>query len=183
MIILPPSPSAPGNGAPASGICRELVKAGVTHAVTVPDFVQFSVHERLATGVDGIRTVMTCTEDQALTVSAGLHVGGLKSVVMVQNQGLYKSMNSLRAVCVDARVPIVLMIGQFGREAQNLGAPMRQSTRNMVKLLEPTLDAFGIPYWSIDSEDDLPHFRNAFASAWTTSGAAALIIGQCTTWR
>lgn len=182
MVILPPSPSAPGTGAPASGICRQLLEAGVTHAVTVPDFVQFSVHERLAKGTDGIRHIFACTEDQALTTAAGLYVGGARVVVMIQNQGLYKAMNTLRAVCLDAQVPMVLMIGQFGREAANLGVSTRQSTRNAVRLLEPALDSFAIPYWHVENANDVPHIGKAFASAEQRSGAAALLIGQCTTW-
>jgi sulfopyruvate decarboxylase TPP-binding subunit len=163
-------------------VCEELVRAGVTHAVTVPDFVQFSVHQRLATGRDGIRQVFACSEDQALTTAAGLYVGGAKPVVMVQNQGLYKAMNTLRAVCIDARVPVVLMVGQFGREQENFQQPMRQSRRNMVRLLEPALDTFGIPHWVVDTDADVSALRSAFDASWTRKTAAALVFGRCTTW-
>lgn len=182
MLILSPSNGTALSGASASGVCAELTHALVTHAVTVPDFVQFSVHERLATGVDGIRQVLACSEDQAITTAAGLYVGGAQPVVMVQNQGLYKAMNSLRAVCIDAQVPLVLMIGQFGREAENIDTAPTASRRNMVRLLEPALDAFSIPHWRIDTESDLPAMRAAFDAAASRRSAAALIFGRCTAW-
>jgi sulfopyruvate decarboxylase TPP-binding subunit len=181
MTILPAGAVASG-GASASGICRVLAEGGVTHVVTVPDFVQFSIHERLAAGVDGIRQILACSEDQALTTAAGLYVGGARPVLLVQNQGLYKVMNTLRAVCVDARVPVVVMVGQFGREEKNLEVSSRQSSRNAVRLLEPALEVFDIPYWPLDREQDLPNVGLAIASAEQRRGAAALIVGRCTTW-
>lgn len=170
----------PGPGAPA--FCRRLRQEGVTDVVTVPDFVQMSVHERLDSGTDGIRSIYCCTEDQALTTAAGLYVGGRTPFVIVQNQGLYKCMNTLRAVCIDAGVPLVLCIGQFGREADNDGRPMRESRRSVVSLLEPALDAFGVPCRVIECDEDLHFIGEAFSRARANRGASALIVGRNTAW-
>ncbi|MPM95447.1 hypothetical protein SDC9_142601 [bioreactor metagenome] len=129
-----------------------LQNEGVTHAVTVPDFVQFALHERIADQACGIRNVFAATEDQALTTAAGLYLGGRTPVVMLQNQGLYKGFNSLRAVCLDAGIPLVILAGQFGREVDNFTKPMTQSRRSMVRLMQPFLDAIGFRYWTIEED-------------------------------
>ena len=82
--LMVPAPNPPG-GASASAVLRALRAAGVTHVVTVPDFVQFALHAQLAAADAGIAQVYACSEDQALTVAAGLYVGGAKPVVLVQN--------------------------------------------------------------------------------------------------
>src|SRR5256885_2090758 len=50
--------------------------------------------------------VLTCsTEDEAHAVAAGLWMGGEPFVLMIQHAGLYASVNTLRGVAMDGRVP------------------------------------------------------------------------------
>lgn len=176
-----PTPNPPG-GPSASSMLAQLQAVGVTHTVTVPDWVQFALHKRLAEAASGIRNVFAASEDQALTTAAGLHVGGEVPVVLVQNQGLYKCINTLRAVCLDAGVPMVFLVGQFGREAENVGQPMTASRRSMVRLLEPVVDALGIRRWTLDDEADVPCIAEAFAHARSAETAAVVIVGRHVTW-
>src|SRR5262245_19243180 len=121
-----------------------LRAAGITHAITVPDFVQFALHEKILSPGSGIQQVFACSEDQALTLATGLYIGGAKPVLMMQNQGFYKFLNTLRATCLDAGVPMVFLVGQLGREVENFDKPMRESSRSMVRLMEPLMDAIGV---------------------------------------
>lgn len=181
MNLPPLTPNPPG-GPSASGLFAALRTGGTTHAVTVPDFVQFALHEAIRTEGSGIRQVFACSEDQALTTATGLYVGGASPVVMMQNQGFYKCLNTLRATCLDAGVPMVLLVGQFGRELENFGQPARESRRSMVRLIEPLLEAIGVPYWNIDEEADVAHCPAAFTHAKVTEGPAVLLIGRNVTW-
>ena len=176
-----PTPNPPG-GPSASAVLAQLREAGVTHVVTVPDWVQFALHERLADPSVGVRSVFAASEDQALTVATGLHVGGARPVVLVQNQGFYKCINTLRATCLDAGAPLVFLVGQFGREAENIGQPMTESRRSMVRLLEPVVDALGLRRWTVDDEADVPRIAEAFAHAKSAETAAVVIIGRHLTW-
>jgi len=176
-----PTPNPPG-GASASGLLAALRAAGTTHVVTVPDFVQFALHERLRAEGSGIAQVFACSEDQALTTATGLYVGGASPVVLVQNQGFYKGLNTLRATCIDSGVPIVFLVGQFGREEENFADSTRQSTRSVVRLMEPLLDAIGVRYWNLGSDADLPHVAAAFAHAKSVESAAVLLIDRHLTW-
>jgi len=176
-----PAPNPPG-GPSASGLVRAMRACGVTHAVTVPDYVQFALHRRLAAPDAGIASVYACSEDQALTTATGLHIGGARAALLMQNQGLYKCMNTLRATGLDAGVPMVLFVGQFGREEANFGRPMRQSGRRVVRLLEPALDAFGVRHWTVEDDGDLDRVREAFEHAHGEDTAAVVVIGRHVTW-
>ena len=61
--------------------------------------------------------VLTCaTEDEANGVAAGLWIGGEPVIVMIQHAGLYASVNTLRGIAMDGKVPICYMIGLLSRE-------------------------------------------------------------------
>lgn len=181
MPTVPLTPNPPG-GASASGLLEALRQVGVTHVVTVPDFVQVALHDRLIQTDSGIAHVYACSEDQALTTATGLYVGGAKPAVLVQNQGFYKCMNTLRATCIDAKVPIVFLVGQFGRELENIGRPTRESRRSMVRLMEPLLDTLGLRYWKLADDSDLSGVAQAFEHAHANSAGAVLLIDRHLTW-
>lgn len=177
--IYPPNPAG---GPSASGLLSALQAAHVTHCITVPDFVQFALHKRIMEKNSGLVNVLACTEDQALTTATGIYIGGGKPVVMVQNQGLFKCVNTLRATCIDSDVPMVFLVGQFGREAENVGKPARESRRSMVRIIEPLLESLNLRFWNIDEEEDIPRVAEAFKHAATAKTAAVLLIGRHITW-
>ena len=169
-------------GINASGYVEALRAAGVDHFVTVPDYVQFALHKRIERGESGIRLVRTSNEDQAVCTAAGLTIAGRRPVVVVQNQGFYACINAIRAITLDAHIPTVLLIGQFGRESANYGQDMRQSRRKMVSLLQPMLDTLGIPHWTLEQDADLALVKTAFDTAARDRCATALIVGTPTAW-
>jgi sulfopyruvate decarboxylase subunit alpha len=157
---------------------------GITHVTTVPDYAQLSLQMRLEEGyLPGTRVMRCCTEDQAVECSAGLWIGGNKAVVIMQNQGFYASINAIRAVGVDAKLPLVLMIGPWGREFANLGQDPRKSRRRVVAMLEPMLDTLGIRYWRLESPADLGNVGTAIDYAFSESAPAAVVVGAYTAWQ
>lgn len=175
-------PNPPG-GPSASALHQTLRDTGVSHVVTVPDFVQFSLHAALAKEPQGIRSVFAASEDQAVTTAAGLWMAGAKPAVLVQNQGLYKCTNTLRAVCLDAGVPLLFLVGQFGREASNLGQPMTLSKRSMVRVMQPYLDALGIAHWTLEGDEGLSAIAQASEHAQQHESAAVVLVARHTTWQ
>jgi sulfopyruvate decarboxylase TPP-binding subunit len=168
---------------PASDYIAALKKNAVSHFVTVPDWVQLALHSRIESGADGITQIDCCNEDQAVAVSTGLYTGGKKPIVVIQNQGLYACINTIRAIGLDARLPIVFQIGQFGREFANFGKDPLQSERNMVRLLEPVLDTLGVRYWRVEQADDLRHMQDAFDTAHRDGTPCALLVGAPIGWQ
>jgi len=167
----------------ASAGIAAMQRNRVDHVVTVPDWVQLSLHQRLQDGVDGIRLVSCANENQTVTVAAGLTIGGKRPILMMQNQGLYNCLNTLRAVCLDAHIPMVFMVGQFGREFANLGQPTTQSRRTMVSIMEPLLKAIDVPYHCLESESDLARMDDAFEQAEARRTAVVLLVGAPMAWQ
>lgn len=167
---------------PASAFISAYQRHRVDWILTVPDFLQLSIHERLVRSDCGLKVLTCANENQAVQTASGLHLGGKRSVVMIQNQGLYNCLNTVRALALDARIPVLFAIGQFGREFSNLGQDPRQSGRRMVSLLEPALEAFSIPYFRAEHPRDVAAIDLAIETVFTKQQTAALLIGHYTSW-
>ena len=172
-------------GTPPSGesVLAELNRNGVRFVVTVPDWVQIPLHRALQRqGDKGIRTLNCCTEHEAFMIAGGLHIGGSRSAVVIQQQGLYAGLNALRGIGLDTGLPMVLLMGQFGREVENFGKSPRDSTRRIVRLLEPLLETLEIPYFKIESADQVARISEAYELAEKTSSPVAIIFDRNLSW-
>lgn len=119
--------------------------------------------------------VLTCaTEDEANAIGAGLYVGGEPFVLMIQHAGLYASVNTLRGVAIDGRVPVLYLIGLLGREKDR---DPRESRHSMVRFCEPLLDTFGVPHALLEGPGDVHRIPEYYRKAWERRGPAALLVG------
>lgn len=166
---------------PASRVHAILKDKGVNAVTTVPDFIQFALHDRLKADAD-ITYVECAAENQALTTAMGLYVGGKEPIVMMQNQGLFNCLNSLRSVGIDAGIPLVLFVGAFGREFANLGQPLTESRRVMVNRTPPVVEALQLPFFHLETPDDLPKVGEAFDTARRLKRAAIVHFGYFPAW-
>ena len=174
--------TAPSFHIPASRYIEAMQRHAVDHFVTVPDWVQLALHLRIEAGVPGMTHVPCCNEEQAVAVAAGLWIGGKRPIVVLQNQGLHACINATRTIGLDVRMPLVFLVGQFGREFANFGQDPARSQRSTVRYVEPVLDALGIRHWRLETTDDMPHFDEAMDYAWQESRPAALLVGAPTGW-
>ena len=163
---------------PAATFIDAFERCGITYVTTVPDMLQIALHQRLAEGRSTIRSIDCTTEDQAVEVAAGIYAGGGKAAILVQNQGFYAALNSVRALGLDSRIPLFFVVGQFGREVSNLGENPRTSKRRVVYLLEPLLDTIGVPYWRLESAADASNIERAWQASVQEQGPAVLILGH-----
>lgn len=162
----------------ATSVIEQLKMCEIDHIVTVPDMLQIALHTELDSGKHGITQFNCTTEDQAIEVASGLWAGGAKAAIIVQNQGFYAGLNSLRALGLDSKIPLMFIIGQFGREWSNLGQDPRQSSRRMVYMLEPLMELLDIPYWRVEKPEDVGHISLAWKTSRHRSGPTALILGH-----
>lgn len=154
-------------------ILREIQRAGITHVVTVPDTHQKSLLALLAEqSVPELVTV--CTEDEAMGINLGLYLGGKRPMLLIQNSGFYASINTIRGLCLDAKVPAVLLIGEFFRDPAK---PSREQPARLVRMLEPTLEVWQIPYHRLEAEQDLERIPKAVEQAWRERGPVAVLVG------
>lgn len=167
---------------PASRFLDAFRTAGVTHVVTVPDYVQISVHQEIAAGKLAASVVNCATEDEAVAIGLGLWIGGAWPVLMMQNQGVYASANALRSAGVHVSWPLVLIVGQWGRELENLGREPTASARREVRQTEGLLDALEIPWLRLEHPDDAGVLDEAFVRAEAEHRPIAVMVGAHTAW-
>jgi sulfopyruvate decarboxylase TPP-binding subunit len=158
----------------AIALADELQRIGITWVVSIPDTHQRSLIAELE-GRNGIRVLTCSTEDEGVTIAAGLYLGGQQAVLMIQHAGLFASVNNLRGVGLDGRIPIFLMIGLLSREPEL--AP-RESKSSMVRLAEDQLNLLGIPYQLVEGPGDLNQLSEAFELSRSRMGPAAVLIGR-----
>ncbi len=170
------------NGIGGATVATALRHAGVTHAVTVPDWVQLPLHRAVAKSDSGIELVNCCTEHEAFMIAAGLYCGGKRAAVVIQNQGLYAGLNALRGAGLDAQVPIVMLIGQFGREPENRTDKTTSSKRRIVRMLDPLLELLEIRTWKIDGLNEIERIHEAFDWAWDRKSPAAIVFERNLEW-
>jgi sulfopyruvate decarboxylase TPP-binding subunit len=110
-------------------------------------------------------------------VNLGLYLGGARPLLLIQNSGFYAAMNTIRGLSLDARVPACMLIGEFARDPAV--APADNAMR-LVRLLEPTLTVWQIPYHRLDHPTDVATIPVAVEQAWVDRGPVALLVGAST---
>ena len=161
---------------PAEAILHELLALGITHVVIVPDTHQRSLLAVLARQSQ-IRLLSACTEDEAIAINAGLWIGGQRPMVCIQQVGLLAAMNNVKGISLDARIPTCMLVGYFGRDVNRTA---RHNTARAVHLIEPTLDAWGIPYFPIEGPPDLAAIGQAYRHSVEHMGPSVILIGAPT---
>lgn len=163
---------------------RQIIDAlrtqGVDWAVSVPDWVQLPLYKQLLEG-PGFNVTPACAEDEAVAIAGGLSVAGRNPIVLVQNQGLYASVNNIRAITLDAEIPMVFLVGQFGLEAARIGEPFASSGRRVVRLLPRLLEALEIDWRPLDSVTDLPNLAWAYEQV-QDGNSAVLVMSRNMAW-
>lgn len=166
----------------ASSLHTVIRSKGVNAVTTVPDLIQFALHDALRN--DPNVTYLQCSaENQALTAAMGMYVGGMEPIVMMQNQGLFNCINTLRSVGIDGQIPLVLFVGAFGREFANLGRPLAESQRVCVNRTPGVVEALGLPFFPIETPTDLPKVGVAFDTARDRKCAAVVHFGFFPGWQ
>ena len=155
----------------AQNVVAELKEAGVTHVVWLPDsesnFMYAAMQQEQA-----LTLVPVCREGEAMAVAAGLIMGGTKPVVLIQNTGFLESGDSIRGICIDLKIPVVLMIGYRGFEKEK---PM---TDTAGIFLEPALKMYGIPYSVIEEDRDLHRISTAVREAQQPPHTVAILVAR-----
>jgi len=144
--------------------------------ISVPDTHQKTVLAALDKERD-VRVLTCSTEDEANGVAAGLWLAGEPVIVMIQHAGLYASVNTLRGIAIDGRVPIFYMIGLLSRERDK---DPRESRHSMVRYAEPLLDLFGVPHARLEGPDDVKLIPQYYRLSRERRGPAAVLVGLAT---
>lgn len=163
-------------GIDGSLLADHIAALGATHIVCVPD-------TNLKTAIAALhrpnmpRMLYVCTEDEAVGVNAGLFMTGHRPLLMIQNNGFYACLNTVKAIALDARVPTCMVIGEYAR---NPGVPSEQNESRQVRMLRPTLRTWDIGIHAVEGPNDLGRLKEAWDEAWSERTASAAVIGAAT---
>ena len=155
----------------AATVLDELRRCGVTHIVWLPDSETGYMYEAMQ--ASQITLVPVCREGESMAIAAGLIMGGKRPVVLIQSTGLYESGDSVRGLCLDLELPLLLMIGYRGYPGRG-----RPPTDSAARFLEPILDTWGIPHYLVESDATCHRISEADQQARATSHPVAVLMGK-----
>ena len=156
-------------------IIREIKASRIEFVISVPDIVTSEGLLRPLAQETDPRLIRVCKEDEGVGICAGLSYCGRRSLLLIQQTGLFDSINAIRGVAVEYSLPICMMIGLLQKEP---GVPPRQSKRYGVRIVEPVLDAMGIAYHEIEADADVDKIGPAIDTAYAETRPVVLLIGR-----
>jgi sulfopyruvate decarboxylase TPP-binding subunit len=158
-----------------ANIIKAIKQSGVEFILAVPDIVTSKGLLFPIAADKDLKLVRVCKEDECVGIAAGLGYGDKRALILIQYTGFLDSLNAIRAVAVEYKQPIVMMVGLLGHE------PERQPTdsgRYGVRIIEPICDAMGIPHHLISQDSDIAKIKLAIDKAYTESSPVAMLIGR-----
>jgi len=155
-------------------IIREIKASRIEFVVSVPDITTEGLLRPLAQGTDP-RLIRVCKEDEGVGICAGLSYCRRRALLLIQQTGLFDSINAIRGVAVEYGLPICMMVGLLEKDP---GVPPRQSKRYGVRIVEPVLEAMGVTYHEIEAEADVEKIAPAIDTAYAEMRPVVLLIGR-----
>lgn len=154
-----------------------LKQCGVSLVSALPE--TWLVHLiRMAEDDPAMTLVRLAKEEEGVGISAGAHLAGVKSVMLMQNHGFLQSVNGIVSCAQLYRIPLVMLIshrGWFGERDP------WQTEGGLVT--EPVLEALRIPYDRLDHRDHVTQrVAKAITLAHAGSRPVALLLGRDLMW-
>jgi len=133
---------------------------------------------RLAEEDPDIQLVRLAKEEEGVGISAGAHLAGVKSAMLMQNHGFLASVNGIVSCAQLYRIPLLMVIshrGEFGERDP------WQTEGGGVTI--PVLDALRIPYLRLESPAHVPwRIQHAQTLAYSASRPVALLLCRDLMW-
>ena len=166
-----PAPAHPSG----QRIIEALKTARIEFVAAVPDIVTSDGLLWPVSRDPALKLVRLCKEDEGISICAALSYCNRRALLLMQQTGLMDSLNALRAIGMEYRQPICMMVGLQGKEPERTPA---QSRHYGVRIVGPVLTAMGVRHHVIDEPDDVDLIAPAIESAYQTSEPVCLLIGR-----
>src|SRR5882762_2156693 len=158
-----------------ANIIAAIKASGVEFVLSVPDIVTSAGLLRPIANDPSLRLVRVCKEGECIGIASGLHYSDKRALTLIQYTGFLDSLNAIRAVGVEYKQPICMMVGLLGHEPERLPA---QSGRYGVRIIEPICDAMGIEHLLVSEDADVAKIKPAIEKAYNESQPVAILIGR-----
>jgi sulfopyruvate decarboxylase TPP-binding subunit len=158
-----------------SSILAAIKASGVEFILSVPDIVTSGGLLRPIARDPALKLIRVCKEDECIGIACGLAYCDKRALTLIQHTGFLDSINAIRGVAVEYRQPICMMIGLLQHDS---AVAPRNSPSYGVRIVEPILDAMGIPHHLVNEEADVAGIRPAIEDAYAGSHPVALLVGR-----
>jgi sulfopyruvate decarboxylase subunit alpha len=152
-------------------VLQQMRANGVTDIVWLPDSETNWLY-LLMKSEPSLRLVGVSREGHACSVAAGLHAGGKKPLILIQNTGMMESGDSIRGWLLGLNVPVVMMVGYRGWTRHG------NTTDTAATYTERFLMAFGLDYYLVESDADAARITSAFEKAAHTNRPVVVLVGD-----
>ena len=152
-------------------VLAEMKKNGVTHVLWLPDSETNWLYT-LMKDEPSITLVPVAREGLAFSGAAGVHAGGGKPIILIQNTGMLESGDSMRGWALSLNLPVVMMIGYRGYTRHGV------NTDTVADYTEPFLTAFGIKHFLVERDADSSRISIAFEEANKKGRPVAVLVGD-----
>ncbi len=156
-------------------IIKSLKQAAIRFVIAVPDIV---TSEGLLWPIARERDfnlIRICKEDEGVSICAAMSYSDTRAILLMQQTGLMDSLNAVRAIAMDYRLPVCMMVGLQGKEP-NRSPP--ESDSYGVRIIEPVLQAMTIPYRLIEEPDDVTDIARDIDRAYRNASPFCFLIGR-----
>ena len=137
-----------------------LRAAGILHFVSVANGESAPLYFRLRDETD-FTVIDACREGEAVAIASGLHLGGRRAMLSMENFGLYECLDTLRAMPIDMQIPLPVLVGYTARPKPGSvefweGRFGNIASQAMLagRWTERLLDAIDQPYSVVDRASD-----------------------------
>ena len=150
-----------------------LTSAGVRLISALPE--TWLVHLlRLAEDDPEMTLVRLAKEEEGVGISAGAHLAGMKSAMLMQNHGFLASINGIVSCAQLYRIPLLMLISDRG----SFGEPDPWQTEGGA-VTEDLLRTLRIPYRSLDDATLVRHrIHEAQTLAYSSNKPVALLLSR-----
>ena len=156
-------------------IIAAIKAARVEFIAAVPDIVTSDGLLWPISRDPGLRLIRLCKEDEGISICAGLSYCNRRALLLMQQTGLMDSLNALRAIGMEYRQPICMMVGLQGKEPDRAPAASRHYG---VRIVGPVLTAMGVRHYLIEGPGDVAAITPAIEHAYLASEPVCLLIGR-----
>jgi len=158
-----------------AAMIEQIKKAGIRHIISVPDIVTSDGLLWPISRDPDFRLVRVCKEDEGVSICAAMSYNNTRALLLMQQTGLMDSLNAIRAMGVDYRLPICMMVGLQGKEPHL--TPDRSASYG-VRIVEPVLDAMALSYSRIEEPKDVASIAGHIDTAYRNSAPHCFLVGR-----
>src|ERR1700704_2856792 len=146
-----------------SGIIAAIKASGIEYILSVPDIVTRGGLWRPIARDPELKLIRVCKEDECIGIASGLSYCDKRALTLIQYTGFLDSITPSAA----SRASIAnRSAGWSGRSGPAPPTPPRNPPRYGGRIIEPILDAMGIPHHLINDDADVAKIRPAIEDAY-----------------